>query len=180
MSTISFRPLVGLPRQGGDTSDPPAVYTARETLLLLIAAVAVTGALIHIGAAVDHFAEFPPYTVVFLILAGVQIGWAAMIVRRPSDRVLQFGCVFNLSIIALWIASRTVGVPIAPQPWVPEAVGVADLIETASEIVVVLALLSLTMSAGHGWARTVTRRMPGVLLLVLLMSVLYGAGAHAG
>jgi hypothetical protein len=180
MSAIGLRPLVGLPRQGQTADDPQAGYTARETLLLLIAAVAVTGGLIHIGAAVDHFNEFPLYTLVFSLLACTQIGWAAILVRRPCDRVLRFGCAFNVAVIALWIASRTIGVPIAPRAWVPENVGVADLIETVGETVTVIALLSLMMSERHAWARAVTRRMAPVLLLVLLMSVLYGAGAHAG
>jgi hypothetical protein len=180
VSAISFRPLVGLPRRGREPSESPAAYTARETLLLLIAALAVTGGLIHIGAGVDHFQEYPPYTVAFTILAGTQIGWAAMIVRRPSDRLLLFGCVFNLAIIALWVASRTVGVPIAPQPWVPEAIGVADAIETVGEIVVVFALLCLLMSARHAWARAATRFMAPLLLFTLLICVLYGSGAHAG
>jgi hypothetical protein len=180
MGAIGLRLLAGLPRQGHQAGNEPAGYTARETLLLLVAAVAVTGGLIHIGAAVDHFDEFPLYTLVFSLLACAQIGWAAMLIRRCTDRVLLFGCVFNLGIIALWLASRTIGVPIAPQAWVPETVGVADLIETVGEGVTVIALLSLMLSDHHAWARAATRRMPGVLLLMLLMSVLYGSGAHAG
>jgi uncharacterized membrane protein len=180
MSAIGLRLFVGLPRRERSADDPPAGYTARETLLLLIAAVAVTGALIHIGAAVDHFSQFPLYTLVFLLLASVQIGWAAMLVRHPSERMLQFGCAFNLAVIALWIASRTIGVPIAPRAWVPETVGVADLIETVGEGVIVIALLSLMTSARHTWAGAATRRMAPVLLFVLVISVLYGVGAHAG
>jgi hypothetical protein len=180
MSASGLRLFVGLPTQERGAEDPPVGYTARETLLLLIAAVAVTGGLIHIGAAVDHFSQFPAYTLVFLLLASVQIGWAAMLVRHPSERVLRFGCAFNLAVIALWIASRTAGVPIAPRAWVPETVGVADLIETVGEGVIVIALLSLLMAGSHGWAGAATRRMAPVLLSVLVISVLYGVGAHAG
>jgi hypothetical protein len=180
MSAIGLSPFVGLPRQERSAEDPPAGYTARETLLLLIAAVAVTGGLIHIGAAVDHFNEVPLYTLVFALLACAQLGWAAMVVRRPSDRVLLFGCAFNFAIIALWLASRTVGVPVAPRAWVPETVGVADLIETVGESFIVIALVSLMLSARHLWARAAERRMPAVLLFVLVISVLYGVGAHAG
>jgi hypothetical protein len=180
MSAIGLRLFVGQSRQERSAHDRPARYTARETLLLLIAAVAVTGGLIHIGAAVDHFSEFPLYTLVFLLLASAQIGWAAMLVGHPSERVLPFGCAFNLAVIALWIASRTIGVPIAPRAWVPETVGVADLVETVGESVIVVALLSLMLSARHRWARAVTRRMAPVLLFVLAISVLYGVGAHAG
>lgn len=135
--------------------------------------------LIHIGAAVDHFGEFPLYTVVFAALATVQILWGAAMLRRPSRRLLLCGCAFNIGVIALWLASRTIGVPIAPRAWVPEEVGVADLVETIGEIVVVFAALSLAMCARWRIARRVTERIAPVLMLALLLGALYGTGAHA-
>ncbi len=180
MSAIGFRRLVGLGQSPPGSSDKPAGYTTRETILLLVAAVAFIGGLIHIGAAVDHFSEFPLYTLVFGLLATVQMTWAALILRGPSRRVLLFGCAFNVGVIALWGASRTIGVPLAPRAWVPEAVGVADLVETVGECVTVLAALSVVMSPRLPIARRVTERIAPVLLAMLLVSVLYGAGAHAG
>src|ERR1700716_3563134 len=129
MRAIGLRRLVGLGRPRPRRSPQPAAYTTSETVLLLVAGLAFMGGLIHVGAAVDHFGEFPLYTLVFGILATVQIAWAAMILWRPSRRVLMFGCAFNIGVIGLWVASRIVGVPIAPRAWVPEAVGVADLVE---------------------------------------------------
>jgi hypothetical protein len=180
MRLIGFRRLAELEGSGPDASQGSAGYTTRETVLLLVAAVAGVGGLIHLGAAVDHFGEFPPYTVVFVLLAAVQMTWAAMILRRPSRPVLLFGVVFNLGVIALWIASRTIGVPIAPRPWVPEAVGVPDLVETLGELVAVIAILSVVISPQLAIARQLTARMGPVLLFVLLVSVLYGVGGHAG
>ena len=147
---------------------------------MLVAGVAFIGGLIHIGAAVDHFGEFPVYSLAFVLLASVQVAWAATLLRHPSRRVLLFGCAFNVAIIGLWLASRTIGVPIAPQPWVPEGVGVADLVETAGELVTVVALLSVVMSSRLPLAQRVAEHIPPVLLAVLLVSVLYGVGAHAG
>jgi hypothetical protein len=138
------------------------------------------GGLIHIGAAVDHFGEFPLYTLVFAVLATVQIVWAAMILRRPFRRVLLVGCAFNVGVIGLWVVSRTVGVPIAPRAWVPETVGVADLVETGGEVVTVIAALSVAMSSSLSFALHVTERIAPVLLTMLLLSALYGVRAHAG
>jgi hypothetical protein len=138
------------------------------------------GGLIHVGAAVDHFGEFPLYTLVFGVLATVQIAWAAMILWRPSRRVLMFGCAFNVGVIGLWVASRTVGVPIAPRAWVPEAVGVADLVETVGEVVTVIAASSVVMAPRVRVAQLVTERIAPLLLVMLLLSALYGVGAHAG
>lgn len=177
MSAIGLRRLVGVDRSR--PGQQPAGYTTSETVVLLVASLSVMGGLIHIGAAVDHFGEFPLYTLVFAAIATVQIGWAAAILRHPSPRVLLFGCAFDVGVIGLWLASRTIGVPIAPRAWVPEAVGVADLVETVGEIVIVVAALSLVMSPRLPIARRVTERIAPVLMLVLLLTALYGVGAHA-
>jgi hypothetical protein len=113
-------------------------------------------------------------------LAAVQIGWAAMLLRRPSRSLLLLGCGFTTGVIALWAASRTVGVPIAPRPWVPETVGVADLIETVGEIVTVIAAGAIAMAAQLPAARWIVQRIAPLLLAILFLSALYGVGAHAG
>jgi len=80
----------------------------------------------------------------------------------------------------VWIASRTVGVPIAPRPWVPEAVGIADLVETLGELVSVIAVVCVLLSPTRRRAALVVRGIAPLLLGVLLVSVLFGVGAHAG
>jgi hypothetical protein len=180
MSAIGLRRLVGLSGPGAEGAHQQAEYTPTETVVLLVAGLAFVDGLIHIGAAVDHFDEFPLYTLVFATLAAVQIAWAAAIVWRPSRRLLLFGCGFSLAVVALWAASRTVGVPIGPRPWVPEAVGVADMFETAGEIATAAAVLSVVLSSRLPLARLLIARLAPVLMLVLFLSVLYGAGAHAG
>jgi hypothetical protein len=162
-----------------DTRQQPA-GTATDTALTLLAAVVFMDGLIHIGAGVDHFNEFPLYTLVFGAVAAVQIGWAAMLLRRPSRTLLLLGCGFTAGVIVLWAASRTVGVPIAPRPWVPETVGVADLIETVGEAVTVIAAGSIAMATQLSAARWIIRRIAPLLLAMLLLSALYGVGAHAG
>jgi hypothetical protein len=179
MSAIGLRQLMSLGRSRPGASHETAVYTTTETVLVLVAAVAFIDGLIHIGAAVDHFGEFPLYTLVFAVLATVQMAWAAMILRSPSRRVLLFGCAFSIGVIGLWVASRTIGVPIAPRAWVAEPVGVADLVETVGEIATVIAALSVVMLPRLPLAQHVTQRVAPVLMVVLLLSVLYGVGAHA-
>jgi hypothetical protein len=180
MGAIGLRRLVGLGEPGSAASHEPASYTTAETVLLLVAAVTCVAGLIHIGAAVDHLGEFPLYALVFVALAVVQLTWGAAILRRPSRRVLLFGCAFNAGVIALWAASRTVGVPVAPRPWVPEPVGVADLLATVDELLSVIAVGSVLMATRMAIAKGVVKRMSPLLLTVLLLSVLYGVGAHAG
>jgi len=180
MSVIGLRLLTGLDRLPSGQRRQPVEYSKSETVLVLAAALVFIGGLIHVGAAVDHFGEFPLYTLVFCLLAAGQMAWAAMLLRQPSRRVMLLGCTFQLGIVALWAISRTVGVPIAPQAWVPEEIGVADLVETIGEIASVIAVFCVVMSPHIKLARVVTGRMAPVLLAVVLISALFGAGAHAG
>jgi hypothetical protein len=164
--------------RGGSVAVAP--YTEPQTVLMLVAALAFVGALIHVGAAVDHWEEYHLYTLVFCGLAALQTCWAVLILRGASQRVLVLGCVLQLGIVGLWAVSRTVGVPLAPTAWAPEEIGIADLIETIGELATVLAVLSVLLAEGSNTARLARRWMPSVVLFVILISVLFGTGAHAG
>ncbi len=153
---------------------------AGESVLALAAGLAFMCGLIHAGAAVDHFDELPLYTVAFGVLAATQMLWAALIVRRPSNRLLLLGGAFNLAIVGLWIVSRTVGLPIAARPWTPETVGVADLVESCSEVAVVLAVWSVGLSTRARIAQRVSERIAPLLIVALFVMALFGVGAHAG
>jgi hypothetical protein len=166
------------PSQGGDTTIVP--YTEPQTILVLVAALAFVGALIHVGAAVDHWVEYHLYTLVFSSLAALQTCWAVLILRGASQRVLVLGCVLQLGIVGLWAVSRTVGVPLPPTAWTPEEIGIADLIETIGELTTVLAVLSVLLAERSNAARLARHWMPSVVLFVILISALFGTGAHAG
>jgi hypothetical protein len=71
-------------------------------------------------------------------------------------------------------------VPLAPKAWVPEQIGVADLVETIGECVTVIAVLSVVLSARCAFARRLVGWMAPVLLATVLVGVLFGSGAHAG
>jgi len=180
MTATAMRLLTGIDRAETSQDQQSTCYSKSETVLVLVAALAFIGALIHVGAAVDHFGEFPLYTLVFCLLAAGQTAWAAMLVARPSRRVILLGCLFQLGIVALWALSRTVGVPIAPRAWVPEEIGVADLVATTGELASVVGALCVAMSPRIKFARVATQRMAPVLLAVVLASVLFGVNAHAG
>jgi hypothetical protein len=166
------------PSQGGDAAIVP--YTEPQTVLVLVAALAFVGALIHVGAAADHWEEYHLYTLVFLSLAALQTCWAVLTLRGTSQRVLVLGCVLQLGIVGLWALSRTIGVPLAPTAWTPEEIGIADLTETIGELTTVLAVLSVLLAERSNAARLARHWMPSVVLFVILISVLFGTGAHTG
>jgi hypothetical protein len=115
------------------------------------------------------------------MLAAFQLGWAALVVLRPSREALIWGAAANGVIVALWVMSRTVGVPVGPQPWVPEPVGAVDAI-AAAECVIVLAASCVVTAVRSAFARRAVARMAPLLVGVLFVSVLYGVGGggHIG
>ena len=171
--------LVGIER-GGMVAEPPAGSDARDSMATLLAGLACMGGLIHLGAAVDHADELLLYSFVFVMLACAQFVWAAMVLRHASDRVLLCGCVLNAGVIALWLLSRTTGMPIAPRPWVAEPVGFADLVETAGEMVVLLTAWSLLAAPRSRIARLVSSQAAVPIVTMLVVSALFGVSAHAG
>ncbi len=178
MSAFAFRLLTGVDRRA--ENQRPVAYTTRETVLVLIACLAFVGGLIHVGAGVDHYGEYHLYTVVFCGLAVVQTAWAVLLLRGPSRPVVALGAVFQLGVVAVWVLSRTVGVPIAPHPWVPEEVGVADLVATIGELATVFGVGILLAAPRMARAQRVSTMLAPALLAVLIVSVLFGTGAHAG
>jgi hypothetical protein len=179
MTSIGLRMLTGIDT-GASSTPAPEAYSQRRTILMLVAGLSFIGGLIHVGAAVDHWAEFHLYTLVFSCIAVVQAGWAVTILRGASRGVLTLGCVFQLGVVALWAVSRTVGVPIAPQVWTPEEIGVADVIATAGEFATVLAVSSVLLRDRYPLARRACSAMVPLLLFMILVSALFGTGAHAG
>jgi len=164
-------------------SEPAQRETGRtqvETVIVLIAGLSFVAGVIHIAASVDHYREFALYTAVFALIAGFQIAWAVTITRGCSRRVLILGVAFNIGMVALWAASRTVGVPIAPRPWVPEEVGAADVMATVAEIVIVVGTSCVLMSLRSPLAQRVLSRLAPVMLAVIFLCVTFGAGHHAG
>src|SRR5262245_44646112 len=92
---------------------------------------------IHAVAVPEHLRESLLFGVFFALTAAFQIGWAGM-VNESSDRDRRFlaiGVLANAGLVVLWIVSRTVGVPVGPEPWMPEPRGALDVTATILELV---------------------------------------------
>lgn len=110
----------------------------------------VAAALFLLGAAAVHFSvvpahldEYVPYGVFFIVAALLQAGIAVWLVLRPSRGLAVAGAIASLVLVAVWLVSRTTGLPISPDPWVPEDVGVSDLAATLIELVAIGLLVPL-------------------------------------
>ena len=142
-----------------------------DDALIVACGLAWGAGLIHVVAAFDHVDEYVPFAVFFALLAPLQFAWGVAVYRRPDRRLLIAGAVGSLAIVALWILSRTTGVPIGPQAWQPERVGVLDAICSADEAV--LAALVFV-------PRSLRRPALGFGTMLILTSslVLVGGGGH--
>jgi hypothetical protein len=73
--------------------------------------------------------------VLFAVLALAQMGLAVALWRtQVPDGVLVAAAVVTVGVIAVWLASRTVGLPIGPWAGTAEQVGESDVIATLTEL----------------------------------------------
>lgn len=130
-------------------------------------------ALIHAQAAIQHVAEFALYAVFFVLLAAAQGLWGVAVYRRPSRWLLKVGGAISLAVVALWIASRTTGLPIGPDPGSPEPVGAVDSIATANEIALTVLVFFQLQSKNHGaLVRGCNRVVIAAAMCLILLSSL--------
>jgi hypothetical protein len=125
--------------------------TAAPYIALALTSLGAAG--IHFAVMGDHFAEYFLFGLFFSAVAWLQALWAVAIVVFPDRRLLAAGLVGNLSIALIWGFSRTTGLPVGPDAGTAEAVGFADVLSTALELLIV---------AGCAWLLA-SQRQPGLL-----------------
>jgi hypothetical protein len=115
---------------------------------MLAGALAAVAGLIHVQAAADHSGGYLLFWVLFVVVACAQIALAVALWRtRVPDRVLIAAAAMTAGVLAVWLVSRTVGLPIGPGQ--PEAVGVSDTIEAMIELVFIAVVSALVRPDGR-------------------------------
>jgi hypothetical protein len=166
-----------------------------RSLATLIAIAASIGAgLIHLALGPEHLEELGALGLGFYLAAALQLGWAIAVVAvlavpSSADRRLRAvalaGIAMNVAILGAWVVSRTLGLPAGEMPWVPEAVGRADLICAALEVGIVGTLAFQVRSAleaspstqASRARRTLPRREPVRLAAALAIAAIVAATA---
>jgi hypothetical protein len=116
-----------------------------DATLYAVAALSLLAALIHLWVLPEHLGEWWGYGAFFLICAGAQGLLALGLLRRPGRPLFIFGVAVNLSIVILWLVTRTTGVPLGPHAGDAEVVGALDLACTLVEVAIVVGLVTLAM-----------------------------------
>lgn len=153
----------------------------RSRALLNSAALLTLGAAaIHFAVVGEHLRVFPLYGVFFIGLGIAQVLLAVGILFAPQRRLFVVGLLGTIAVIGLYLASRTVGLPIAPVPWRPEPVGFPDVAANVMEVVTVIQFLRLLRRPRkplrRGRVRTGLKMIPGVLLASLASFIGVGSG----
>ncbi len=111
--------------------------TARPYLIGGLAALSVGAAAIHFAVTFSHFSEYLLYGVFFLVIAWAQLIWPAVLVWRPSRLWLGLGIAGNAVIVAVYVASRTTGLPFGPDLHDTEPVGALDVVSSVLELALI-------------------------------------------
>jgi hypothetical protein len=130
----------------------------RRNLIYAAAALSLFAAIIHVWVMPEHFAEWWGYGVFFLVAAAAQALFAILVVRAPSEHLLRAGIIGNLAIIALWIVTRTVGIPFfGPHAGEVEEIGQIDLASKVVEALLVGLLVMLLRAPESSQLTTASR-----------------------
>jgi len=149
-----------------------------------LAVVSLGAAAIHFAAMGHHLDEYVPFGVFFAVVAWLQALWAVGIVTLPSRRLLRAGVVGSVGVIAVWVVSRTWGVPFGPAAGEPEAVSAADVAATSLEAVLAIGALGLLRVEARGARRVVDKarsvRLAGALSVLAIATTTVALAAGDG
>lgn len=166
------------------------VDAARFSTPVLVAASLAAG-LIHAAVIEEHLAESVLFGSFFVASAIFQIGWAWLYLRSSSRGLATAALVVNTVIIAVWLVSRTTGLPFGPAPWVAESIGVPDIFATLFQVLLVAGTLAVTVRRWRGealrprWTVASADLAMVLILVVITMTTSYSLmdislnGAHA-
>jgi hypothetical protein len=159
-------PLAPVP--ASTPSADPDLNPAR--VLSAIALASIAACAIHIAAAATLGSDSAQNLAFFAVVAAAQIVWGAVALARAPRWWLALGAVGNLIVLATWIVSRTIGLPVGEFAGVTLPDGLAAVLET----VIVLGAVALLVRRSP--ARSAARS-PGVTVAT---AVLVGALAVGG
>lgn len=148
--------------------------------LAVVSTAAAAG--VHAAVGPAHFREQPLFGLFFAVSALAQVGWSVTTAVRASDRLLVAGALGNACLIALWLVTRTVGLPGLLSG--PEAVGAWDLACVGWELLAVVACLKALGESGtrasyrlEQWPRWDVRARSWAVVSVVGLCLLSISGA---
>lgn len=147
-----------------------ALLDERSTERALLSVVSAAAAAIHFAVIGDHFSELWLFGVFFLVVAWFQVAWAVLVMRYVDRRLFLVGALANGAIVAVWLWSRTFGLPFGPEAGQPEDVVLIDVMATVLEVVLVAGCIML-LSSRRPLGMVSGRGAAALLVLAALLTV---------
>lgn len=117
----------------------------RRTATIGCALLSVGAAVIHFAVLGEHWQEWWGYGLFFGASAWLQLAWAAAVAWRPSRPILLTGAVSNLAIAALWLLTRTAGIPLGPAYGETEDAAFIDTLASGFELAIALGATAIAL-----------------------------------
>src|SRR4051812_4249797 len=133
----------------GGVAVPPSLRA--PGVLAFAACLSLSSGIAHFGVAKPHFDEWWAHGAFFVACGAAQVLYALLVLRRQWTPVLLAGIAGNLTVIALYVHSRTNGPAIGPHEGVPEPAGWYDMTTTAGELALVGLLVALLRPDARRW-----------------------------
>lgn len=164
-----------------DTSPGSSLLDRRE-LGVPVAILSLGAAAIHFAVMPEHVTEWWALGLFFAALGWFQAFWPIGYLTKPSARLAWLAIVINLATVFVWAWTRTLGLPFGPDPDVPETIGVADVLATAFEMLLVIGLLASRRlpapeSPDRRWSRwPTTLAVAALVAVVTSVAIAVGGG----
>ena len=128
--------LVPRPAESAPARVAPAIYAA--------SVLSLAASLVHLWVGIGYFQVWYGYGAFFLAAASAQGLFSVALMRWPGVAACLAGIFGNLAIVALYVVTRTAGIPAGPEaPRGALDAGLLDMSTTAVELATVVFLLSL-------------------------------------
>lgn len=167
--------------------DPPPRPRRPPPLHVIAAVLIAVAAGVHLPQAGAHVTEDLAEAGFFALVGAAQLAVAVALVRRPGRRALLGAVAAGLGPAAVWLWSRTTGLPVGPLPGVPDVASASDLLATGAEV---LAVLVAATAVGRSLRRLTAARTRNLLAVSVVAGALvttvgplahsHSAGSHHG
>lgn len=133
-------------------SDPVEAVAGRAFAIYAASALSLLSALIHLWATPEHFqTSWWGYGAFFVVTALAQGTFAIVLLRWRGELLCVAGILGNIAIVAMYVVTRTSGIPIGPEAAMIEDPGVLDMTSTVAEVGLVIALLAMLGDVSRKW-----------------------------